>query len=60
MSVKTEDMQYIEAHLSDAEKRKLGGATMLVTGCGGFLGYYFMNFFQSRKDALGIRKDHWP
>lgn len=56
MSVKTEDMEYIEAHLSDAEKRKLGGATMLVTGCGGFLGYYFMNFFQSRKDALGIRK----
>ena len=56
MSVKTEDMEYIEAHLSDAEKRKLGGATMLVTGCGGFLGYYFMNFFQSRKDALGIKK----
>lgn len=56
MSIKAEDMEYIEAHLSEAEKKKLNGATVLITGCGGFLGYYFMNFFHSKKDVLGIRK----
>lgn len=56
MSIKAEDMEYIESHLSDKEKEKLKGATILITGCGGFLGYYFMNFFQSKGEKLGVRK----
>lgn len=56
MSIKAEDMEYIEVQLSGEEKKKLKGATVLITGCGGFLGYYFMNFFHSKKEILGIRK----
>lgn len=56
MSIKMEDMEYIEAHLSDKEKEKLQGATVLITGCGGFLGYYFMNFFKSKGEKLGVKK----
>lgn len=56
MSIKAEDMEYIESHLSDKEKEKLQGATILITGCGGFLGYYFMNFFQSKGEKLGVKK----
>lgn len=56
MSIKVEDMNYIESHLSDREKEKLQGATVLITGCGGFLGYYFMNFFKSKGEKLGVKK----
>ena len=51
-----EDMDYIFDHLSLFEKEKLKGTTILITGCGGFLGYYFMNFFASKADDLEIKK----
>lgn len=31
-------------------------ATVLVTGCAGFLGFYFMQFFVRRSGELGIKK----
>ncbi len=56
MRIKNEDMEYIYSHLSEPEKRKLNGAVIVLTGCGGFLGYYFMSFFEAYADGLGIKK----
>ncbi len=56
MSIKQEDMNYIYEHLSEVEREKLKDTTVLITGCGGFLGYYFMNFFQTFEQELGIKK----
>ena len=56
MSIKNEDLQYIYNHLSDEEKLRLKDATILITGCGGFLGYYFMHFFEAFEQQLGIKK----
>lgn len=56
MSIKNEDLKYIYNHLSDREKTKLKDATILITGCGGFLGYYFMHFFEAFEQQLGIKK----
>ena len=52
MSIKQEDMNYIYEHLSEVEREKLKDTTVLITGCGGFLGYYFMNFFQTFEQEL--------
>lgn len=38
------------------EKEKMRNATVLITGCGGFLGYYFMHFFQNKAHDLGLKK----
>ena len=51
-----EDMDYIVNNLSDKEKNKFKNSTILMTGCGGFLGYYFMHFFAHHADALQINK----
>jgi UDP-glucuronate decarboxylase len=31
-------------------------ATIVITGCAGFLGYYFLNYFVIRGNDLGIKK----
>ncbi|MBW2974488.1 NAD-dependent epimerase/dehydratase family protein [Candidatus Woesearchaeota archaeon] len=49
-----EDMEYIFTNLS--ERDKLSGSRILITGCAGFLGYYFMNFFTRYSDKLGIKE----
>lgn len=51
-----EDMAAIYAKLSSAELDKLRNATILLTGCGGFLGYYFMHFFAHYANELQIKK----
>lgn len=51
-----EDMQYISDKLTQPEKEKLKGSTILITGCGGFLGYYFMHFFSWASEELQIKK----
>lgn len=51
----SEDMDYILNHLSNEEKAKFKGSRILLTGCAGFLGYYFVHFFTSKMDELGIR-----
>ncbi len=51
-----EDMGYILNSLSVEEKKKFDGSTVLITGCGGFLGYYFMHFFDTYTEELGIKK----
>jgi UDP-glucuronate decarboxylase len=50
------DFNHTYNGLSPEEREKLNGATLLITGCGGFLGYYFMHFFQDKATALGLKK----
>ena len=50
------DLQYIYDHLSQSEKEKLKDASILVTGCAGFLGYYLMSFLSEYSDELEIKK----
>ena len=50
------DLQHILSQLSPEERKKFSGATILVTGCAGFLGYTFMQFFRLYGEELGIRK----
>jgi UDP-glucuronate decarboxylase len=51
-----EDMEIILNNLSDEEKIKFKDSRILVTGCGGFLGYYFMHFFSAYSEKLGIQE----
>jgi UDP-glucuronate decarboxylase len=51
-----EDMEAIYKKLSPAELNKLRNSTILLTGCGGFLGYYFMHFFSHYADELKIKR----
>ena len=56
MMIHDEDLKYIYCNLSDEEKNKFKDATILITGCGGFLGYYFMHFFDKYAEKLSIKK----
>ena len=40
-----EDLDYTFSKLTDQEKEKLSNSTILITGCAGFLGYYYLRFF---------------
>ena len=51
-----EDMVAIYKKLSGPELDKLRNSTILLTGCGGFLGYYFMHFFAHYAEELKIKK----
>lgn len=50
------DLQYIFSNLRQSEKEKFKDSSILITGCGGFLGYYIMSFLSDYSDELGIRK----
>ncbi|MFC3886621.1 NAD-dependent epimerase/dehydratase family protein [Bacillus songklensis] len=50
------DLQYIFNNLEQSEKEKFKDSSILITGCAGFLGYYFMSFLSEYSDQLGIRK----
>jgi UDP-glucuronate decarboxylase len=51
-----EDLAAIRSALSNAEAEKFRDSTVLVTGCAGFLGYYFMHFLGRYAHELGIHK----
>ena len=51
----SEDLEIIFNSLSDLEKSKFHSSTILITGCAGFLGYYFINFLVLFKESLKIR-----
>jgi UDP-glucuronate decarboxylase len=51
-----EDLHYILSKLSTANKSSFQDGTILITGCAGFLGFSFMQFFAEHASALGIRK----
>jgi UDP-glucuronate decarboxylase len=50
------DLNHTCNALSQDEKMKFRDSTILITGCAGFLGYYFMHFFQAKAKELGIHK----
>ncbi len=50
------DLKYVLSSLTDSEIRKFNGATIVVTGCAGFIGYYLLNFLDRYAEELGIRK----
>lgn len=54
--IRDEDLKYIYDNLSGDEKEKFKDSTVLITGCGGFLGYYFMHFFDEWAEDLGVKK----
>ena len=41
----TEDLEYTYNKLSEPERKRLYKSTIVITGCAGFLGYYFCHFF---------------
>ncbi|PLS16197.1 epimerase [Bacillus sp. M6-12] len=51
-----QDLEHIFNNLSDSEKSKFKQTSILVTGCAGFLGYYFMSFLAEYAEQLEIRK----
>jgi UDP-glucuronate decarboxylase len=53
-SVLQEDLVYIHARIHKLDRFK--GATVVVTGCAGFLGYLFMQYFVRYAPELGITK----
>lgn len=55
-TILTQDLAAIRASLSASQAEKFRGATVLVTGCAGFLGYYFMNFLAAYREELGIER----
>lgn len=50
-----QDLDYIFNKLSSEERKKLNGK-ILLTGCAGFLGYYFIHFLLKYADTLNIQK----
>ena len=54
--IRNEDLAKIFHGLTDAEKAKFDNSTVLLTGCGGFLGYYFVHFLTKYKEQLNIQK----
>ena len=50
------DLKYTKSKLSNLEWNKLSGSTILITGCAGFIGFYFCNFLYYFRDELGLKK----
>lgn len=55
-SIYNSDLTYIFDKLDLDEKEKLKGSSILITGCAGFLGYYFMSFLSDYSEQLGIKR----
>lgn len=52
-SILKEDLEKIFANIK-SESGKFKDSNIFITGCCGFLGYYFLNFFSTYKEVLGI------
>lgn len=68
-SILKEDLENIYKNI-EQESKKFENSNIFITGCCGFLGYYFLNFFNFYKEQLGINsivavdnfqvgKPHW-
>ena len=53
--VMKEDFEYIRNELSEAEKEKFQDSNIVVTGAGGFIGYYLLNFLSEYASDLNIK-----
>lgn len=54
-SVVKEDLARIRDAIAD-KSGKFKDSNVFITGCCGFLGYYFLHFFNAYKDELGIKE----
>ena len=52
--VMQEDFEYIYNELSDADRSKFHDSNIVVTGAGGFIGYYLLNFLSEYASDLEI------
>lgn len=50
------DLQYTYSKLSKEEIEKLSGSSVLITGCAGFLGFYFVHFLYYFREKLNLKK----
>lgn len=51
-----QDLDRIYTGLTNEERERLNGSTVLLTGGAGFLGFYFINFLAYFRQELGIKK----
>ncbi len=51
-----QDLERIFLGLTEAERNKFQGSTVLFTGGAGFLGFYFIQFLTHYKRELGVKK----
>ncbi len=51
-----EDLERIHKSLSAEERSALDGATVLITGCAGFLGFYLLHYLAAYGSELGLRR----
>ncbi|MHC1749821.1 MAG: NAD-dependent epimerase/dehydratase family protein [Cellulosilyticaceae bacterium] len=50
------DLEYTFKKLSTEEIEKLKNSTIVITGCAGFLGFYFVHFLYKFKEDLNLHK----
>jgi UDP-glucuronate decarboxylase len=50
-----DDFKYIFRELSEKDRDKFDGSKILITGAGGFIGYYMLNFLAKYRSELRIR-----
>lgn len=50
------DLEYTYHRLTDEEIGKLRESTIVITGCAGFLGFYFVHFLYKYRESLGLKK----
>lgn len=50
------DLAYTYRKLTDEERKKLSGSTLLITGCAGFLGFYLLHFLYRYREELSLKQ----
>lgn len=55
-SIVGEDLDFIFHKLGEEAKKKFCDSTVMITGCAGFLGFYFLQFFSRYFDDLEIKR----
>lgn len=50
------DLAYTYKKLNSKELEKLSGSTILITGCAGFLGFYFLHFLFHYRKELALKQ----
>lgn len=56
LGILEQDLLYTWNTLTDSEKKALCGSTILITGCGGFLGQYHLSFYEKYANELQLKK----
>lgn len=56
LSILEQDLLYVWNALTDSEKKALNGCTILITGCGGFLGQFHLSFYEKYANELQLKK----